>query len=145
MYGVEPAVNKPHEQVADAEALLGLTSILMDSVRSHTTAGVTPPEFLSCLIREFGQLKRQKKFSDNTYNVSWQTIGSFVSPIFMCGSGLRTMWVMLFYLCKEMKSAFTIWMCMDMKAWVAVSLGLDLWKMCPGNGSELFVQNEQDQ
>ncbi|XP_057776747.1 non-structural maintenance of chromosomes element 4 homolog A-like [Salvia miltiorrhiza] len=81
-------VSKPREQVADAEAFLGLTSILVDSVRSHSKAGVTPVEFVSCLIREFGQVKRQK---ENSYNVSWQDIGYCVSPIFKSGSGCRTM------------------------------------------------------
>ncbi|KAL1550349.1 hypothetical protein AAHA92_18323 [Salvia divinorum] len=84
-------VRKPREQVADAETLLGLTNILMDSVRSHTALCITPPEFVSCLIRQFGQLKRRKELLDSSYNVSWVDIGSSVSPIFMSGSGCRTM------------------------------------------------------
>ncbi|KAG6429239.1 hypothetical protein SASPL_107284 [Salvia splendens] len=88
---IHTEVTKPREQVADAETLLGLTNILMDSVRSNTAVCATPPEFVSCLIKQFGLLKRHKVLSDNSYTVSWLDIGSCVSPIFMSGSGCRTM------------------------------------------------------
>lgn len=85
------SVNKPREQVADAEALLGLTSTLVASVKTHTSGGVTPAEFVSCLIREFGQQKTMKEHFQKSHNISWQIIGSRVSPIFMNGSGCMTM------------------------------------------------------
>lgn len=84
-------VMKPREQVADAEAFLGLTNILMASVKSHSVASVTPAEFVSILIREFGHHKKRKGFSDASPSVSWPLLGSRVSPIFMKGSGCRTM------------------------------------------------------
>lgn len=48
------SVQKPREQVADAEALLDITTTLMTSVKSHCNEGVTPSEYVACLIRDFG-------------------------------------------------------------------------------------------
>ncbi|XP_011083136.1 non-structural maintenance of chromosomes element 4 homolog A-like [Sesamum indicum] len=84
-------VNKPREQVADAEALLGLTSTLVASVKTHTSGNVTPAEFVSCLIREFGQKVIMKQSLENSPDVSWQNIGYLVSSIFMNVPGCMTM------------------------------------------------------
>ncbi|KAK1367448.1 hypothetical protein POM88_043009 [Heracleum sosnowskyi] len=42
-------VTKPREQVADAEALLDITSTLMTSVKAHCNEGITPSEYVACL------------------------------------------------------------------------------------------------
>ncbi|KAK4441506.1 protein NRT1/ PTR FAMILY 7.1 [Sesamum alatum] len=84
-------VNKPREQVADAEALLGLTSTLVASVKTHTSGNVTPAELVSCLIRDFGQKVIMKRSSEISPSVSWQNIGYLVSPIFMNVPGCTTM------------------------------------------------------
>ncbi|KAI3461063.1 hypothetical protein Pfo_017726 [Paulownia fortunei] len=83
-------VNKPREQVADAEALLGLTSTLVASVKTHTSGGVTPAEFVSCL-KKFGQQKTMKGLLENSPNILWQIVGSLCSPFFMIGPGCMTM------------------------------------------------------
>ncbi|CAA0821078.1 Non-structural maintenance of chromosomes element 4 homolog A [Striga hermonthica] len=84
-------VKKPREQVADAETLLGLTRNLAACVRTHTSGGVTPAEFISGLIRKFEQQNSTKWASENSQCISWQTIGRLVSPVFMNGSGCKTM------------------------------------------------------
>ncbi|KAL3620439.1 hypothetical protein CASFOL_035351 [Castilleja foliolosa] len=84
-------VNNPREQVADAEALLGLTSHLVASVKTHTVGSVIPAEFVSCLIRDFGQQNSMKRPLNVSRNVSWQNIGSLVMPIFMSAPLCMTM------------------------------------------------------
>uniref|UniRef100_A0A5B6YWL0 Non-structural maintenance of chromosomes element 4 n=1 Tax=Davidia involucrata TaxID=16924 RepID=A0A5B6YWL0_DAVIN len=46
-------VQKPREQVADAEALLDITNTLMTSVKAHSNEGITLSDFV--LFRDFGQ------------------------------------------------------------------------------------------
>ncbi|XP_073288616.1 non-structural maintenance of chromosomes element 4 homolog A-like [Primulina huaijiensis] len=84
-------VSKPREQVADAETLLGLTSSLVASVKMHISGGVTPAEFLSCLIREFGRQKSIKGIAGAEPIISWKNIGDRVSSIFMNGHSCMTM------------------------------------------------------
>ncbi|KAK6124621.1 hypothetical protein DH2020_041635 [Rehmannia glutinosa] len=48
-------VQKPREQVADAEALFDITNTLVSSVKAYNNEGVTPSDFVSCLLRDFGQ------------------------------------------------------------------------------------------
>ncbi|KAK6138368.1 hypothetical protein DH2020_027897 [Rehmannia glutinosa] len=84
-------VKKPREQIADAEALLGLTRHLTASVKTHTSGDITPAEFVSCLIREFGRRKIAKHSSENSPNISWRNIGFLVSPIFLKVPGCMTM------------------------------------------------------
>ncbi|PSR84549.1 Non-structural maintenance of chromosomes element 4 B like [Actinidia chinensis var. chinensis] len=48
-------VQKPREQVADAEALLDITSTLVSSVKGHSKDGITPSDFVNCLMRDFGR------------------------------------------------------------------------------------------
>ncbi|WZZ59925.1 hypothetical protein YC2023_060032 [Brassica napus] len=49
------AVQKPREQVADAEAFLDIANTIMSSVKSHSTNGVSPAEFVNALVNGFGQ------------------------------------------------------------------------------------------
>ncbi|RRT50700.1 hypothetical protein B296_00051565 [Ensete ventricosum] len=46
---------RPREQVADAEALFDIVNTLLTSVRSQTSNGVTPSDFVTALLRNFGQ------------------------------------------------------------------------------------------
>lgn len=78
-------VQKPREQVADAEALLDITNTLVTSVKSQSSAGITPSDFLTCLIRDFGQLR------DGHASVQWKDIGLAVAPIFRRVHGCCTM------------------------------------------------------
>ncbi|KAJ4827163.1 hypothetical protein Tsubulata_025817 [Turnera subulata] len=87
-------VQKPREQVADAEALLGLANTLVSSVRSHSNEGITAAEFVSSLVKNFGQSGRSldREDDDNAPVVmKWRDIGLAVSPIFMKCSGFTTM------------------------------------------------------
>ncbi|XP_073060281.1 non-structural maintenance of chromosomes element 4 homolog A-like [Primulina eburnea] len=85
-------VSKPREQVADAETLLGLTSSLVPQLRCIlASGGVTPAEFLSCLIREFGRRKSIKGIAGAEPIILWKNIGDLVSSIFMNGHSCMTM------------------------------------------------------
>ncbi|KAL6527768.1 hypothetical protein OROMI_029579 [Orobanche minor] len=94
MYEVENMhqhVKNPREQVVDAEALLGLTRHLAASVRTHTSGGISPSEFVSCLIRDFGPQNFANRASRDSRNISWRNIGSLVSPILMNIPRCKTM------------------------------------------------------
>lgn len=84
------AVEKPREQVADAEALLDLTRTLVGSVRSLANEGVTPSQFVSSLLIRYGQGQGQD-------SIDWQKLGIAVSPIFLSVHGSSTMSVPLLY------------------------------------------------
>ncbi|XP_014512507.1 non-structural maintenance of chromosomes element 4 homolog A [Vigna radiata var. radiata] len=77
-------VEKPREQVADAEALLDLTRTLVGSVRSLANEGVTPSQFVSSLLIRYGQGQGQD-------SIDWQKLGIAVSPIFLSVHGSSTM------------------------------------------------------
>ncbi|KAE9618601.1 hypothetical protein Lal_00047397 [Lupinus albus] len=77
-------VQKPREQVADAEALLDLTLTLLGSVKSLLNEGITPAQFVGSLLKDYGQ--------EGTENsVDWKKLGMAVSPIFMNVHGCCTM------------------------------------------------------
>ncbi|KAG6783435.1 hypothetical protein POTOM_012883 [Populus tomentosa] len=76
-------VQKPREQVADAEALLGLANTLVSSVKSQSNEGITPADFVSRLIKEFGQQARSlDNDEDAPVSIKWKDLGLLVSPIF---------------------------------------------------------------
>ncbi|XP_004295144.1 PREDICTED: non-structural maintenance of chromosomes element 4 homolog A-like [Fragaria vesca subsp. vesca] len=78
-------VQKPREQVADAEALLDITNTLVTSVKSQSSAGITPADFITCLIQDFGQLR------DGNALIRWKDVGLGVAPIFRRAHGCCTM------------------------------------------------------
>ncbi|KAL8494233.1 hypothetical protein ACS0TY_025142 [Phlomoides rotata] len=85
-------VKEPREQVADAEAFLGLARTLVASIKTNTNGGVTPAEFVSCLITQFEHKNTTKELLAKSHSsISWNTIGSCVSPIFKNGKGCMTM------------------------------------------------------
>lgn len=79
------SVQKPREQVADAEALLDITNTLVTSVKSQSSAGITPSDFITCLIQDFGQLR------DGNALIRWKDVGLGVAPIFRRAHGCCTM------------------------------------------------------
>lgn len=91
MYNVDLAVKSPREQVADAEALLNLTSALMTAVKQHTTGGVTHSEFISCLLRNFSNDQRRRTSDSSKNLLFWRDIGLSVSPLFQSVRGCSTM------------------------------------------------------
>ncbi|KAL7583237.1 hypothetical protein Lser_V15G44322 [Lactuca serriola] len=76
-------VQKPREQVADAEALLDITNTLMTSVKAHSNEGVTPSDFVSCILKNFGRIGSGSDGVDEIRNsVRWKDIGIAVSHVF---------------------------------------------------------------
>lgn len=85
-------MQKPREQVADAEALLDIANTLMTSVKAQSSEGVTAGDFVSCLLKNFGQLGGGNDGSDQSRNsVRWKDVGSVVSRVFRKGDGCCTM------------------------------------------------------
>ncbi|KAL4587542.1 hypothetical protein LXL04_000413 [Taraxacum kok-saghyz] len=85
-------VQKPREQVADAEALLDITNTLMTSVKAQTNEGVTASDFVSCLLKNFGEIGGGSNGDDEIRNsVRWKDIGIAVSHVFLKGDGCCTM------------------------------------------------------
>ncbi|KAB2027961.1 hypothetical protein ES319_D05G068200v1 [Gossypium barbadense] len=85
-------VSKPREQVADAEALLGLANTLATSVKSISCEGISVADFVNCLIREFGKSTRSLETQENEQiSIDWKEIGVAVSPFFRTCKGICTM------------------------------------------------------
>lgn len=85
-------VQRPREQVADAEALLDITSSFVKSVKAHKNDGVTPSDFVTCLLRDFGRQGNVASSADGTRSlILWKDIGVAVSQIFRNGPGCCTM------------------------------------------------------
>ncbi|XP_019187093.1 PREDICTED: non-structural maintenance of chromosomes element 4 homolog A-like [Ipomoea nil] len=85
-------VQNPREQVADAEALLDITNTLVTSVKAHSNEGVTPTDFLSCLLREFGDQVGISSSTDASQNsICWEEVGFAVSNVFKSAPGCCTM------------------------------------------------------
>ncbi|XP_051120776.1 non-structural maintenance of chromosomes element 4 homolog B-like [Andrographis paniculata] len=82
-------VKNPREQVADAEAFLGLVSTLVASVKTHMRGGISPYQFVSHLVGEFGKHKEFRKNSPVV--IAWKDIGSLSTLIFMNVPGCATM------------------------------------------------------
>ena len=92
LYGF--AVEKPREQVADAEALLDITNALVTSVKAQSNEGVTAGDFVSSLLKGFGRLGGGNDGTDGSRNaVKWKKLGVVVSHVFVKGDGCCTMYV----------------------------------------------------
>ncbi|XP_073278484.1 non-structural maintenance of chromosomes element 4 homolog A-like [Primulina huaijiensis] len=86
-------VQKPREQVADAEALFDITNTFVSSVKAYRNEGRTPSDFVSCLLlRDLGQ---QGVASSQEYDgrnlINWKEIGHLVSHVFRSAPGCCTM------------------------------------------------------
>ncbi|KAG1327230.1 non-structural maintenance of chromosomes element 4 [Cocos nucifera] len=84
-------VQKPREQVADAEALLDIANTLVTSVRSQSNDGVTPSDFVTAMIRNFGQWDGHANVDSASNMISWAEAGIAVSHIFRKVPGCCTM------------------------------------------------------
>uniref|UniRef100_A0A1D1XPL1 Non-structural maintenance of chromosomes element 4 n=1 Tax=Anthurium amnicola TaxID=1678845 RepID=A0A1D1XPL1_9ARAE len=83
-------VQKPREQVADAEALLDIANTLVTSVRSHGNDGLTPSDFLTAILRNFGQQEGTSAEGGGNH-VRWRDFGLSVSDVFRKAPGCCTM------------------------------------------------------
>lgn len=81
-------VQRPREQIADAETLLDLAASLVASVRSESALGITPSEFVAGLLKKFG---KQGGTSDEGISLNWARVGLAVSHVFMSAPGCATM------------------------------------------------------
>lgn len=88
-------VQKPREQVADAEALLDITSTLVTSVKSQSNEGVTLTDFVGCLFTMFGESNSSRLSSQGNNNgqmsINWKDVGLAVSPFLSTCHGCSTM------------------------------------------------------
>lgn len=81
-------VQKPREQIADAEALLDITTTLVKSVRSQSSEGITPSDFVTALLAKFGQ---QASLDSEPVSLRWADVGLSASHVFRAVPGCSTM------------------------------------------------------
>lgn len=85
-------VQKPREQIADAEALLDLANTVVSSVKSHSAHGVSPAEFVNALISGFGETSLGIDDDENTQvSMKWKDIGFAVCSRVIVSCGCSTM------------------------------------------------------
>ncbi len=78
--------------MADAEALLELIQTLLNCVRSHNSEGITPTDFVTCLLKQFGQQSGPSISTEESGNaLVWKDIGVAASHVFKKCSGCCTM------------------------------------------------------
>jgi non-structural maintenance of chromosomes element 4 len=82
------AVQKPREQIADAEALLDIANSLVASVRSQSSEGITPSDFVTALLKNFGQ---QGSLDGEVASLRWDDVGASVPHAFRAVPGCCTM------------------------------------------------------
>ncbi|CAN6237430.1 unnamed protein product [Urochloa humidicola] len=81
-------VQKPREQIADAEALLDIASTLVTSVRSQSSEGITPSDFITALLKKYGE---QTSPECEAASLRWGDLGLFVPHVFRPEPGCCTM------------------------------------------------------
>ncbi|KAJ7971451.1 Non-structural maintenance of chromosomes element 4 [Quillaja saponaria] len=85
-------VHKPREQVADAQALLNLTNTLVSSMKAYKSDGITPSDFVSCILRDFREQHGARGSPEDSGNsIAWKDVGVAVSHHFRGGPGCCTM------------------------------------------------------
>jgi len=82
-------VQRPLEQLSDAEALLDLADVLVSSTKMENRDGPTPSEFVTALLRKFGGTATP--LDDSNEPFSWSSFGGAVSTLFMTSTGCQTM------------------------------------------------------
>ncbi|KAK3227230.1 hypothetical protein Dsin_007092 [Dipteronia sinensis] len=85
-------VQKPREQVADAETLLNIASTMVTSVKAENKEGITVSDFVSCLLRDFGQESGTCSSSrGGKTSIAWTDIGVAFAHAFGSTCGCSTM------------------------------------------------------
>ncbi|CAL9221654.1 unnamed protein product [Arabidopsis halleri] len=85
-------VQKPREQIADAEALLDLANSVVSSVKSQSAhGGVSPADFVNALINGFGKTSLRIDADENTQvSMKWKDLGFTVCSTVMVSYGCTT-------------------------------------------------------
>ncbi|KAE8731171.1 Non-structural maintenance of chromosomes element 4-like protein B [Hibiscus syriacus] len=81
-------VQRPREQIADAEALLDITNTLLTSVKATNGDGITVTDFINSLLTDFA---KQSSRQDGGTSIDWKKIGNEVSHVSRISRGCRTM------------------------------------------------------
>ncbi|KAI3908409.1 hypothetical protein MKW92_046803 [Papaver armeniacum] len=84
-------VTKPREQVADAEALLGIVNTLVTAVKAQNSDGITPNDFITFLLQNFGKRNGGVGAEQARLSFGWKDLGLEVCHIFMKVPGCCTM------------------------------------------------------
>ncbi|EEC72666.1 hypothetical protein OsI_06217 [Oryza sativa Indica Group] len=81
-------VQRPREQIADAETLLDIANTLVTSVRSQSSEGITPSDFVTAMLKKFGQ---SGGLDSEAASLRWGDVGLSVSHVFRAAPGCCTM------------------------------------------------------
>ncbi|KAL5202986.1 hypothetical protein ABZP36_013938 [Zizania latifolia] len=81
-------VQRPREQIADAEALLNITTSLVASVRTQSAQGIMPSDFVFGMLKKFG---KQGRADDGIASLNWVDVDLATSHVFMAVPGCSTM------------------------------------------------------
>ncbi|KAG8058380.1 hypothetical protein GUJ93_ZPchr0002g23559 [Zizania palustris] len=81
-------VQRPREQIADAEALLDIANTFVTSVRSQSSEGITPSDFVTAVLKKFGQ---PGGIDSEAASLRWDDIGLSVSHVLRAAPGCCTM------------------------------------------------------
>ncbi|KAM0855709.1 hypothetical protein ACQ4PT_049599 [Festuca glaucescens] len=81
-------VQKPREQIADAEALLDIATSLGASVRFQSALGITPSDLVAGLLKKFGT---RADANAEGASLRWGDVGVAASHVFMAVPGCCTM------------------------------------------------------
>ncbi|PIA53155.1 hypothetical protein AQUCO_00900036v1 [Aquilegia coerulea] len=84
-------VQKPREQIADAEALLDIANTILSSVKSQSNDGITPSDFITSLLREFPPRNGELTIDNLRDSMAWGKLGGAVSHILKKFHGCSTM------------------------------------------------------
>lgn len=115
-------MKKPREQVADAEALLNIANSLVTSVKALSNDGITASEFVTCLLRDFGQQGGPGSSTQGGRgSIGWKDIGVAVSHIFSSCPGCHTMY------CSRITSVSFFFFFFFQEFWVIIHLSLFLF------------------
>ncbi|KAL2320852.1 hypothetical protein Fmac_029821 [Flemingia macrophylla] len=93
MESLHQLVTKPREQVADAKTLFDITQSLVMSVKTIAIGGLTPSDFVTCILKNFGDQGGSSNTADgcSRNSVAWKDIGVAVSHVFGGACGCCTM------------------------------------------------------
>lgn len=86
------AVQKPREQIADAEAFLDIANTMLSSVKSQSVNGVSPAEFVNALVNGFGQPSQRIDTDESApVSIKWKDLGLAVCSTVLVSCGCSTM------------------------------------------------------